>query len=43
MESNFDDRGKLFEGFKILCDHILGKKGETIQGEIFFKAGLDTN
>ena len=32
--------GKLFEGFKMLCtdfDHILEKRGETIQGEIFFK------
>ena len=32
--------GKLFEGFNILCtefDHILGKKGEIIQGGILFK------
>ena len=34
--------GKLLEAFKILCtdfDHILGKRGETIQGGIFFKGG----
>jgi hypothetical protein len=34
--------GKLFEGFKILCsdfDHILEKRGKTIQGEILFKKG----
>jgi hypothetical protein len=33
---------KLFEGFKILCtffDHILGKRGETIQRGILFKGG----
>ena len=34
--------GKLLEGFKILCtdfDHILEKKGGTIQGGIFYKEG----
>ena len=31
---------KLFQGFKILCndfDHILEKKGKTIQGWMLFK------
>ena len=32
--------GKLFEGFKMLCsdfNHILKKRGETIQGGILIK------
>ena len=36
--------GKLFEGFKILCtdfDHILEKRGETIQGGYYLRE--DTN
>ena len=34
--------GTLFEGFQFLCtdyDHILGKRGDSIQGRTLYKGG----